>query len=130
MRTDQIHIRGLSLLAPHGVYDEERKEGRQFRVDLDAHVPVAVAGEQDALPKTVDYRILSEAILRVLNGPSKNLIESLATEIVQEVFASAPSVERVRVTVWKRALGVPGDPEQVGVTLDRQRSSGTASPAR
>lgn len=122
MRTDQIHIRGLSLLAPHGVYDEERQEGRQFRVDLDAHVPIAVAGEQDALLKTVDYRILSEAILRVLQGPSKNLIESLATEIVQEVFTSAPAVQRVRVTVWKRALGVPGDPENVGVTIDRQRS--------
>lgn len=123
MRTDQIHVRGLRLLAPHGVYDEERTEGRQFHVDLDAHVPVGEAGAEDALLKTVDYRVLSEAILRVLNGPSKSLIESLATEIVDEVFESAPTVERVRVTVWKRALGVPGDPEQVGVTIDRQRPS-------
>lgn len=121
MRTDQIHVRGLTILAPHGVYDEERIEGRQFRVDLDAHVPIAQAGEEDALLKTVDYRVLCEAILRVLNGPSKSLIESLATEIVQEVFKSAPPVERVRVTVWKRALGVPGDPDQVGVTIDRDR---------
>lgn len=123
MRTDQIHVRGVTVVAPHGVYDEERREGRQFRVDLDAHVPIAEAGEQDALLKTVDYRDLSEAILRVLHGPSKSLIETLATEIVDEVFQSAPTVERVRVTVWKRALGVPGDPEQVGVTIDRQRPS-------
>lgn len=123
MRTDQIHVRGVTVVAPHGVYDEERREGRQFRVDLDAHVPIAEAGAQDALLKTVDYRDLSEAILRVLHGPSKSLIETLATEIVDEVFQSAPAVERVRVTVWKRALGVPGDPEQVGVTIDRQRPS-------
>lgn len=123
MRTDQIHVRGLTILAPHGVYDEERREGRQFRVDLDAHVPIAQAGEQDALLKTVDYRVLCEAIVRVLNGPSKNLIESLATEIVQEVLESAPAVERVRVTVWKRALGVPGDPQEVGVTIDRPREA-------
>lgn len=121
MRTDQIHVRGLTLVAPHGVYDEERREGRQFRVDLDAHVPIAQAGKQDALLKTVDYRVLCEAILTVLNGPSKSLIESLATEIVDEVFLCAPTVERVRVTVWKRALGVPGDPQEVGVTIDRQR---------
>lgn len=121
MSSDQIHIRGLQMVAPHGVYAEEREEGRSFSVDLDAYLGVREAGQSDALDRTVDYRDLSTAILQVMHGPSRNLIEALAEEIAVEVLATIAAVERVRVTVWKRALGVPGDPERVGVTIERQR---------
>lgn len=123
MSSDQIHIRGLHVVAPHGVYQEERDEGRSFTVDLDAFLGVAEAGHNDALAQTVDYRDLSTAILKVLNGPSRSLIEALAEEITAEIFNTVEPVQRVRVTVWKRALGVPGDPERVGVTIDRDRGA-------
>lgn len=121
MNTDQIHIRGLQLVAPHGVYDEERQEGRRFTVDMDVWTPIEGAGTHDELKETIDYCVLSQVIMDVLQGPSKFLIESLATQIVHQVFQTVPTIQRVRVTVWKRALGVPGDPERVGVTMERDR---------
>lgn len=121
MASDQIHIRGLHMVARHGVYEEERIEGRSFWVDLDAMVPTKPAGETDDLDRTVDYRRLTSAILSVLEGPGRNLIETLAESIAMQVFADIPVIESVRVTVWKRALGVPGDPERVGVTIERHR---------
>jgi|SRR5690554_1833908 len=127
MNSDQIHIRGLQVVAPHGVYPEEREEGRSFTVDLDAFLGVADAGQNDALAQTVDYRDLSTAILKVLHGPSRSLIEALAEEITAEIFETVAAVQRVRVTVWKRALGVPGDPERVGVTIDRHRYHGASN---
>lgn len=127
MSSDQIHIRGLKMVAPHGVYPEEREEGRSFRVDLDAYLRTYDAGVSDELQQTVDYRDLSSAILRVLEGPSRSLIETLAEEITEEIFQAVPPVQRVRVSVWKRALGVPGDPDEVGVTIDRQRNTTPSS---
>lgn len=121
MDRDQIHIRGLHVHAPHGVYEEERIEGRSFWVDLDAYVGTSSAGESDDLAKTVDYRALTTAILSVMEGPSRNLIEALAEEIADAVLSDVPAVDQVRVSVWKRALGVPGDPERVGVTIHRHR---------
>lgn len=122
MTSDQIHIRGLHIVAPHGVYQEEREEGRAFTVDLDAFISVREAGRNDALQQTVDYRDLSAAILRVLDGPSRSLIETLAEEICEEVLRTVEVIDSVRVTVWKRAIGVPGDPDRVGVTITRQRA--------
>lgn len=123
MERDQIHIRGLHVHAPHGVYEEERLEGRSFWIDLDAYVGTAEAGESDDLAQTVDYRDLTTAILSVMEGPSRNLIEALAEEIADAVFAAVRVVAQVRVSVWKRALGVPGDPERVGVTIVRRRDA-------
>lgn len=124
MSSDQIHIRGLHVVAPHGVYQEERDEGRAFTVDLDAFISVREAGRNDALQQTVDYRDLSSAILRVLGGPSRSLIEALAEEICEEALRTVDVIDGVRVTVWKRAKGVPGDPERVGVTIERHRREG------
>lgn len=124
MATDQIHIRGLHVHAGHGVYAEEREEGRAFTVDLDAFVATRAAGESDALDHTVDYRALTRCALRVLEGPGRNLIETLAESIADEVLHEISAIERVRVSVWKRALGVPGDPERVGVTIERAREAG------
>lgn len=121
MASDQIHIRGLHLVASHGVYEEERIEGREFTVDLDASVSTLAAGESDALDRTVDYRMLTTEILAVLQGPGRNLIETLAEEITARILQEIPVIDEVRVTVWKRALGVPGDPERVGVTITRRR---------
>lgn len=121
MASDQIHIRGLHVVASHGVYEEERVEGRSFSVDLDAFVATRPAGVTDELDRTVDYRALTSAILSVLEGPGRNLIETLAESIAAKVLSDISAIEAVRVSVWKRALGVPGDPERVGVTIERRR---------
>ena len=121
MAGDIIHVRGLSLTARHGVYEEERREGRSFTVDLDAYVNTLRAGTTDELQQTVDYRDLSAAVLRVMQGESRHLIETLAEAIAADLLATVPALSGVRVTVWKRATGVPGDPERVGVTIERAR---------
>lgn len=129
MSTDHIHVRGLTLRAPHGVYEEERVEGREFTVDIDAAVPVVRAGHSDELQHTVDYRGLTSAALSVLEGPSRNLIETLAERICEAVFEQNPPVLQVRVSVWKKATGVPGDPSMVGVTIERANPASGGIPA-
>ncbi|MCA8967763.1 MAG: dihydroneopterin aldolase, partial [Planctomycetes bacterium] len=52
--SDIIRIHDLRRLARHGVYDEERAEGRRFAVDVEATVATAEAGRSDALGDTVD----------------------------------------------------------------------------
>lgn len=121
MAGDLIFVRGLSFRAPHGVYAEERVEGRDFEVEVEAEVPLAQAGASDALADTVDYRDLAAAAVEVFGGPSVNLVEHLAARVCETVLARHRAVVRVTVVVSKRATGVPGDPDCVGVRVTRAR---------
>ena len=118
---DTIQIHGLHITGFHGVYDEERAEGRRFTVDLDVDVPAhRVASDQ--LEETVDYRDVARIAVEVIEGPSVHLVETLADEISSRVLDELPPVLAVRIELRKYATGVPGDPEWVGICIERKRT--------
>lgn len=120
----RIFVEGLEFVGPHGVYEEERLEGRRFRVDLAVETRRVDAAGSDALEDTIDYRGLADIVLEVGQGPSVHLIERMSDEILTRVFARYAQVDAARVTIRKFATGVPGDPECVGVELERRRAAG------
>jgi dihydroneopterin aldolase len=117
----RIFIEGLEFLAAHGVYEEERREGRRFRVDLSVELSRNQGCESDELEDTIDYRDLSQAVLDVAEGPSVSLIEHMGEQILSLLFMRHTSIERAQVTIRKFATGVPGEPACVGITLERMR---------
>lgn len=116
----KVFVQNLKCLAKHGVYEEERIEGRAFEIDLAAWVPDP--SERDALSATLDYRQLAQIIKKAMEGPSVHLVETLAEDILRNVF-EIDSVSKAEVTIRKRATGVPGEPEFVGVSLAQERNS-------
>jgi dihydroneopterin aldolase len=114
----KVFIEGLSFTGRHGVYEEERRDGRLFCVDLSVEIDF---GGQDTITNTLDYRGLAECILLVGNGPSVDLIETMGERIVDTVFETYPEVTQAEIKVRKKATGVPGEPEWVGMQLSRSR---------
>ncbi|MFT6395294.1 MAG: dihydroneopterin aldolase [Bradymonadia bacterium] len=121
MTYDTIAVHNLEIRGRHGVYEEERAEGRRFAFDAEVDVPAQSAGTTDALGRTVDYRDIAQIIVDVVDGPSVHLIETLAEEICARVLKEL-SVERVRLAIRKYATGVPGDPEWVGLRIEREQA--------
>lgn len=119
---DTILVRNLEFTGFHGVYEEERREGRRFAVDIEAQTTVVQAGRSDALDDTVDYRDLARLVLEVAQGESRFLIEKLAAEMCRRILEELPAVHHVRLTLRKHATGVPGDPDWVGLRVERGRT--------
>ena len=117
----QIFVEGLEFTGKHGVYEEERREGRGFRVDLRVDVDTRPAAMTHALEDAVDYRGLAEVILEIGTGPSTILVETLSHRMIDEIFARFPQVSKVFLSLKKFATGVPGNPVCVGVYLRRSR---------
>ena len=115
----KVFVEGLSFTGRHGVYEEERRDGRLFCVDLSVDIDF---GGQDTITSTLDYRGLAECILNIGNGPSVDLIETLGERIVNLVFERFPEVSHADMKIRKKATGVPGNPEWVGMQLSRSRT--------
>jgi 7,8-dihydroneopterin aldolase/epimerase/oxygenase len=117
---DRLFVHGLQFLGKHGVFDEERRDGRNFRVDVEADLETVQRGEGDALARTVDYREIADVVLEVAHGPSRHLIETLADEMATRLLTRLP-LASVQLTLRKYADGVPGDPEWVAIRVHRSR---------
>lgn len=118
---DRLEVLGIEMLARHGVFDEERAQGRRFRVDVVATLGTRLrAFSSDQLGDTVDYGRIATIVHEVLSGPACHLVERLAERIAERSL-QLPSVVRVEVVVHKHAHDVPGDPQWVGVRIVRVR---------
>lgn len=119
----KIFVRGLDVLARHGVYEEERLEGRRFSVDMEVVLSDETSTTSDNLSDTLDYREIASVILDVANGESHDLVEWLAAEMMRRIFERSRRVISARVEIRKFATGVPGDPACVGVELSTTREA-------
>ncbi len=119
----KIFVEGLEFVAAHGVYEEERREGRRFSVDIAVTLDDLRSTSSDHLEQTLDYRGLAEIVLEVAHGESHSLVEWLAGEMSRRVLERHQAVRDVTVTLRKFAIGVPGDPACVGVTLHTKREA-------
>jgi dihydroneopterin aldolase len=119
---DRIELRGLRTMAIHGVLPEERSRPQPFEVDLDLVVDLDRAARSDDLTQTVDYAVLAERVIEVVEGPSFGLLEALASAIADTVLVD----ERVReatVTLRKLRPALAVEAGSVGVRLHRARAA-------
>jgi dihydroneopterin aldolase len=121
--TDRIVLHDIRLLGRHGVHDWERAEPQRFEVDVELELDLAFAGASDDLARTVDYGRVYEIVRAVIEGPSRQLLETLATSIAEGVLAAHP-VEAITVRVRKPDVRLPGPLAWSGVEIRRARDRG------
>ncbi|SPT53013.1 Probable dihydroneopterin aldolase [Actinomyces bovis] len=118
---DRICLKGLSARGRHGVLPMEREEAQLFVVDLTMGLGpqgVRAAGTSDQLADSVDYSAVASAVITVIEGPSVNLIETLAARVA-DVVLSFPQVRSVEVTVHKPEAPLDVAFDDVAVTITR-----------
>ncbi|XP_048542748.1 dihydroneopterin aldolase 2-like isoform X1 [Triticum urartu] len=125
---DKLILRGLQFHGFHGVKQEEKTLGQKFVIDVDAWMDLAAAGDSDDISHTVSYSdIYSMSSCRiakgVVEGPSHNLLESVAQSIANTTLLKFPQISAVRVKVGKPHVAVQGVVDYLGVEILRHRKA-------
>lgn len=121
--TDRIELRGLAVRGNHGVFEHERRDGQDFIIDITLWIDLAPAAASDELPDTYDYGVLAQRAADVVAGPARNLIETVAAEIAEDVMGD-PRVQAVEVVVHKPQAPIPLTFADVAVVARRSRRGG------
>lgn len=117
---DEIALTGVRAFGRHGVFEEERREGQEFVVDVTLRVRTAKAAASDDLADTVNYGAVAERIVELVGGEPLNLIEGVAARIADDLLADR-LVHEVVVTVHKPHAPITVPFSDVSVTIRRAR---------
>ena len=118
---DRIVLEGMQLYGYHGANPEEKVLGQPYIVDLAVELDLSRAGDSDQLEDTVSYPQLFRAVQEVIEGESKNLLESTAQAIASKVLAQFP-VTAVHVCLKKPRPPIRGSViENAAVEIYRVR---------
>lgn len=120
---DRIELRGLIVRGHHGVFDHERSAGQDFVIDITVWIDLAAAAATDDLADTLDYGHLARRAADIVGGPPRDLIETVAAEIAEEVMTDERA-HAVEVVVHKPAAPIPLTFADVAVVARRSRRGG------
>ena len=118
--TDLISLTGLRGFGHHGVYEDERRDGQEFAVDVVLELDTSAAAASDDLADTVHYGELATALVAIVEGEPVNLLERLAQRLADRCL-SDQRVAAATVTVHKPQAPIPHEFADVAVTIRRSR---------
>ena len=128
--TDRIALINMRFEGRHGVLEEERAQPQPFEIDVELSLDLSLAGVSDDLHHTVDYREVFEIVRETIEGPSRQLIESLAETIAARLLADfgTVGVGEVLVRVRKPNVNLPGALDAASVEITRRSDGSRESP--
>ena len=95
-----IGLEEIELYGYHGFYEEERRIGCRYQVDIEVSVDLDTAEWEDNISETVNYESLY-AICEEEMKTQQKLIETLALRMAKRVKALSTKVALVHVEVRK-----------------------------
>ena len=98
--SDKIYLTGVSGIGYHGVFEQEKREGQTFTVDIEVTSDFSAAVKSDDVRDTVNYAELANIAHAAITGEPFDLIEKLADVIAHECL-DISGVTSVTVTVHK-----------------------------
>lgn len=118
---DRLTIKSILLQGRHGLYEEERIRGNRFELDVHFYGDFKPGGVMDDLSLVPDYASVAGIAGTVLDGPSRNLIESLCSAIGDRLFEEFSSARRMVVTLRKMDPPVTPPAKYAEIEMQWQR---------
>jgi dihydroneopterin aldolase len=112
-----IELKQVFFYSYHGLYDEERKVGGEFVVDLAVKYTVAERKVQ-RINETVNYEKLYDLVKQEMDEP-RDLLETVAMDITENIRKQFPSVEEAEIRIVKKSPPIINFSGSVTVTYKR-----------
>lgn len=118
---NEIKIQNIQVFAYHGCLAEERIIGSDYLVNISVYAKLQSASQTDALSDTVDYVHVNRIVKLEMAKPS-NLLETVASRIINRIFKELHKVQKIKVEVSKLNPPIQGDVKSVSVILKEKRT--------
>ena len=118
---DRIVLANLVFQARHGVHDWEKRQPQRFEVDVELELDLSPAGRSDDLTATVDYGAVFERVRAIVEGPTVELLETLAARVGEAVLDADGRIDAITVRIRKPEVKLGGPLDYAGVEITRWR---------
>ena len=118
-----IQVEGIYVYGTHGVYDQEKKNGQDFRVDLLVELKENILNfenyKYESFDNTINYENLVNEVINVSDNNSFDLIETFAYEILNSL-RKYKNILKATVTIHKPSSPMKELVEDISVTASEE----------
>lgn len=119
MNLCQVHLKDFHVTAYHGIHEEERIAGTNFKIDLTVTYLIKEAIVE--LHQTIDYVQLSKWVIEEMNTAAP-LLETVAENICQTIKENYPATSEINITITKLSPPVVNFQGNLAITIIKKFS--------
>lgn len=116
---DIIKIEQLEVYGYHGVFEEEKKQGQPFMINVEMKTDFLRAAREDALNYSTHYGEVCLFIKDIFTARSYDLIETAAVTVAEGILQKFPRIREVELEVQKPQAPIPMKFSTVSVKVNR-----------
>lgn len=113
-----IELKELAFYAFHGIYEEERKSGGEYIIDLAVKITVPEKSDYK-IQDTVNYVRLFEIVKHEMGQP-RDLLENIAVSIADKIREQFVQLKEIKISIKKKNPPIVNISGSVGVTYSKQ----------
>ena len=113
-----IELRNLQFFSFHGLYEEEKKVGGEFVVDVFAKFP-SENHNLTSIDETVNYAALFAIIKEEMNQP-RELLETIAQSIAEKIYTKYSVIKEIEIRIEKKRAPIVGFSGSVAARYKKQ----------
>ena len=118
-----IQVEGINVYGTHGVYEQEKKKGQEFRIDLQIELRENILNfenyKSESFNNSVNYENLVNEVINVSDNNSFDLIETFAYEILNSL-RKYNNISRATITIHKPNSPLKDLVEDISVTASEE----------
>ena len=118
-----IQVKGINVFGTHGVYEQEKKKGQEFRIDLQIELRENILNfenyKSESFNNSVNYENLVNEVINVSDNNSFDLIETFAYEILNSLRKYS-NISKATVTIHKPNSPLRELVEDISVTASEE----------
>ena len=118
-----IQVEGINVYGTHGVYEQEKKKGQEFRIDLQIELRENILNFEnykfESFDNSVNYENLVNEVINVSDNNSFDLIETFAYEILNSL-RKYNNISKATVTIHKPNSPLKELVEDISVTASEE----------
>ena len=118
-----IQVEGINVYGTHGVYDQEKKNGQNFKIDLLIELKKNILNfenyKSESFENTINYENLVNEVINVSDNNSFDLIETFAYEILNSL-RKYNNISIATVTIHKPNSPLKELVEDISVTASEE----------
>jgi dihydroneopterin aldolase len=112
-----IELKKMIFHAYHGVTEQERIVGNNYRIDLKLFLDLSEAIQTDKLEHTLNYADVFNSVKDEM-AISSQLIEHVAGRIVQRLKEEYPTILKVNIRLAKLNPPITGEIQEAAIIIN------------
>ncbi|MFT4094422.1 MAG: dihydroneopterin aldolase [Niabella sp.] len=113
-----LHLEKLKFFAYHGIYEEEKKLGNEFELNISVSF-LSTKPVVEHIDETINYADVYALVKTEMLQP-RELLETFLSQLAKKIKEAYPAIVKLKMSLYKLQMPITGFEGRIGIEIEKE----------